>query len=280
MTGTKCQGCGADQTNGLSLCGTCRPTLSMALTNAAAFYTDVLRIKPGQRVRVRSAYQSTPPPLTDVTFDPVTVATCHVDAIVVGWVRNLCDDRPMIGQPPADVVRAMTWLEAHISTIATLEWGGECLREMRECERVLQRLLDKSDTGWHAGVCGNEVGREDVDGESVELLCPRRLYGVQSTAWVRCPECGRTWDAKQRRDVMMAEARDVAAPVTVIARAVVGLLDTETSVERLANRIDQWVKRKRLRSMGVRVIDGRPLQTYRIGDVFDLLGADAAPKAG
>lgn len=271
-----CLHCTAETTNGLALCSGCCKTLSVALVNTAAFYADALRIQPGQRVKVRSAYQSTPPPLATPSIDPVTVATCHVDAVVSGWVRCLTDDRPGIDEPPADIARACGWLERHIPSIATLEWGGELLRDMRECERRLQRLIDKSDTGWYAGVCGNEIGREwsDEDGEVVAVTCPRNLYGTMGTTWVRCPECGRTWDASARREVMMREARDEYAPVAVIARACVGLLDTEVSVQRLANRIDQWVKREKLHSLGVRVLveGGRPQRVYRLGDVFDLLG--------
>lgn len=281
MSGVTCMNCHADVTNGLALCERCQQTLTVALVNTAAFYGDALRIRPGQRVRVRGAYQSTPPPLTRPTFDPITVATCYVDAIVIGWVRNLVDDRPGIDEPPADIVRACAWLERHIPTIVTLEWAGELLREMRDCERRLQRLIDRSDTGWYAGVCGNEIGRETTeDGEVVPLHCPRQLYGTQSSSWVRCPECGRTWDAAARREVMMREARDEVAPVQAIAKACVGLLDNEVSVQRLANRIDQWVKREKLHSMGVRVLveGGKPQRVYRIGDVFDLLGhADVTP---
>ncbi len=285
MSKVQCMFCQADVTNGLALCARCQHTLVVALVNVAAFYTDALRIQPGQRVRVRSTYKSTPPPPVAVSFDPVTVATGYVDAIVIGWVRNLQDDRPGIDEPPADVARACAWLERHVLSIVTLDWAAEMLREMRDCERKLQDLIDRSDTGWYAGVCGNEIGRQVVDdeGEVVTVTCPRNLYGTMGTSWVRCPECGRTWDSEQRREVMMREARDESAPVSVIARAVVGLLDTEVSVQRLTNRIDQWVTREKLRSMGVRVLaDGKPHRVYRIGDVFDLLGVesrDSEPEA-
>lgn len=275
----KCLSCHAETTNGLALCARCQQTLSVALVNVAAFYADVLRIRPGERVRVRSAYQSTPPPGMAPSIDPITATTCYVDTIVVGWVRNLLDDRPgVVGEPPADIAKACGWLESLIPTIVTLEWAGEILREMRDCERRLQALIDRSDTGWYAGVCGNEIGREWAgegdDAHTVELICPRQLYGTQASSWVRCPECGRTWDASQRRDLMMREARDKVAPVSAIARAVVGLLDGEVSVQRLANRIDQWVARGKLHSLGVRVLadSGKPQRVYRIGDVFDLLG--------
>lgn len=273
----KCLFCTADVTNGLGLCERCQQTLSVSLVNVAAFYSDAIRIQPGQRVKVRGAYQSAPPPPVIPDPDPVSRTTDEVDVIVVGWVRNLEDDRPNLSRCPAGTVLACGWLEAHVKTIATLEWAGEVVREMLDCEKQLQRLIDRSDTGWYAGVCGNEIGREwigeDDDAEVVALNCERNLYGTMGTSWVRCPECGRTWDAGKRREVMIAEARDQSAPVSVIARAVVGLLDNEVSVQRLANRIDQWVSREKLHSLGVRVLaDGKPHRVYRIGDVFDLLG--------
>lgn len=276
----RCLFCDADVTNGLALCARCQQTLSVSLVNVAAFHADVLRIQPGERVKVRSTFRSTPPPSSEPSIDKITATTGYVDTIVVGWVRNLTDDRPQLSTPPSEVEKACGWLEDHISTIATLEWAGEMLREMLDCERRLQRLIDRSDTGWYAGVCGNEVGRElDDDGETVPVLCERNLYGTVGTTWVRCPECGRTWDAGQRREAMIRAARDESAPVAVIARAVVGMLDEEASVQRLANRIDQWVARGRLRSLGVRVLGGgKPQRVYRIGDVFDLLGHDTRAK--
>jgi len=280
VSGMRClnSDCGAETTNGLALCKRCQQTLTVALVNVGAFYTDALRIRPGERVRVKSTFQSAPPPPTAVTFDPVTVATGFVDAIVIGWVRNLEDDRPGIDQPPDDVAKACAWLENHVPTIVTLEWAGEMLREIRQCERRLQQLIDRSDTGWYAGVCGNEIGREWTGNGVQPVTCERSLYGTMGTSWVRCPECGRTWDAGQRREVMLREARDEMAPVSVIARAVVGLLDTEVSVQRLANRIDQWVKRGKLHDLGVRVLDdGKPHRVYRLGDVFDLLGVESRP---
>lgn len=279
MSAVQCFHCGAEVTNGLGLCATCQQTLRVSLVNVAAFYTDALRIQPGQRVRVRSAYQSTPPPATAVTFDPVTVTTGHVDAIVVGWVRNLEDDRPGIGQPPSDVAKACGWLESHVASIATLDWSGVMVGEILDCEHRLQRLIDKSDTGWYAGVCGNEVGRAVTDEGDVETVsCERNLYGTQGSAWVRCPECGRTWDAGQRREVMLAEARLEVAPVRVVARAVVGLIDGEHSVERLTRRIERWIDREQLRDLGVRVIGGKPRRVYSLGDVFDLVSGEVKPK--
>jgi hypothetical protein len=181
--------------------------------------------------------------------------------------------------------------------IATLEWAAELLRDALAAERKLQRILDRADTGWYAGKCGAVLEDERVhDGTTclcachhgaevcdiedgcgaevtmiAQVVCERGLYASPGHGWIRCPECGTTHDAASRRDRMIAEARDELAPVSAIARIVVGLFDTEQSVERMSNRIDQWVSRKQLRDFGVRVLDGKPRRVYRLGDVFDLL---------
>lgn len=275
---TTCRSCTATVSNGLALCENCTQTLRVALVNVAAFYTDALGITPGQRVKVRSAYKSTPPPGAEPRFDPVAATTGYVDAVVDGWCRNLTDDRPGIGTPPGDTAKACGWLESCVSSIVTLEWAGEILREMLDLERALQRLLDKSDTGKFAGICGNEIGREvDDDGLTVSLTCPRGLYRTESSPWVRCPECGRTWDAEQRRVKMRADAADELAPIRTIARVVVGLTD-EVSQERLTRRIEQWVHREQLQDYGVRVLDGQPRRVYRIGDVLALVSGEVKPR--
>lgn len=271
----KCDFCQAEMTNALAICTHCQQTLVVACVNVAAYFADVDRIRPGQRVRVRSAYQSTPPPSLEPPRDIIADTLDEVATIVFGWCRNLEDDRPGVPKLPAATETRCGWLESHVPSIATLEWAGECLREMLGCERLLRRILDRADTGWYAGICENEIGREVIDGEVFALACQRHLYGTQGTKWVCCPECGRTWDAGARRERMIDAARDEHAPVSVIAGVAVGLLDGELSVRRVANRIDQWVTRKKLVSMGVRVMaDGKPHRVYRLGDVFDLMGLE------
>lgn len=272
-----CLHCTATVNNGLALCDRCQHTLRESFVNVSAYYGDVDNIQPGQRVRVRSAYQSTPPPLSTDAVDQISNALDEAATVIVGWARNLADDRPQVGQLPSSIQTACGWLESYVASIATLEWAAECLREMQQVERSLRRILDKADTGQFAGPCGNEIGREEVNGESVPLTCQRGLYSVVSSNWVRCPECGRTWDAKERRDVMRRESEDRVVPVRVLARIAVGLTD-EVSEERLIRRIEKWVERKQLHPAGSRYLDGRLRKVYRIGDVIRLVSKEHAPK--
>lgn len=270
-TAQTCQWCTATVTNGLALCQRCQQTLSMSLVNVAAYFTDVDKIRPGQRVKVRSAYRSSPPPAITPAVDRIGETLDLVATIIYGWCRNLEDDRPgYLDTMPLSTATRCGWLEAYTATIATLPWASECLREMRDCERDLKRILDHSDTGRYVGVCGNEVGRGEVEGEVVPLMCERHLYLPPTANWVTCPECGRSWDGKDRQTVMLAMARDELAPIRVIASVVVHLSDDEPSVERLTRRIEQWVQRGKLFDYGVRVLDGRPRRVYKIDEVLRL----------
>lgn len=298
MSTESCTHCTAEVTNGLALCSTCQQTLRVALVNVAAFHTDVLRIQPGERVKTRSTFQSTPPPTLDDAHDPISAVAENVDNMLGTWCRVLADDRPMAETPPLGAVRQCAWLEVHVPTIATLEWAGELISEVMHAEKRLQAILDRSDTGWYAGQCGEVLLNERThDGEScvcechngyacsdpdicspvvpmiAAVVCERGLYVTQGQHWITCPECGKGHDTATKREQMMTEARDHVAPVSVIAKVVVGLMDTEVSVERLTNRIDKWVSRGQLHDLGVRVLDGKPRRAYRLGDVFDLLQA-------
>lgn len=273
-----CLSCTAETSNGLALCEMCQTTFTAACVNTAAYFSDVDRIRPGQRVKVRSTYKSTPPPAAQPPRDPIADALDHVATIVFGWCRNLEDDRPGVPTLPATTELRCGWLEANRRSIATLEWAGECLSEMLDCENMLRRILDRTDTGNYAGICGNEIGRQELpEGEVVTVTCPRHLYKSAGTDWVTCPECGRCWDGEQRREQMRKHAADELAPIRVIARIVVELTD-ESSVEKLTRRIEQWVHREVLPDYGVRVLDGRPKRVFRIGDVLKLVVGDVKPK--
>lgn len=269
---TTCMWCTAETSNGLALCQRCQTTLSVSLVNVAAYFADVDRIRPGQRVKVRSAYRSAPPPAVEPAPDRIAEALDHVATIVFGWCQNLEDDRPGVTpELPTLTERRCGWLEGCVTSIATLPWAADCLREIRDCERMLKTILDRSDTGRYVGVCGNEIGRSELDGEVVSVSCPRHLYLPPTTDWVTCPECGRSWNGKERQAAMVAMARDELAPIRVIASVIVQLVEEESSVERLTRRIEQWVQREKLNDYGVRVLDGRPRRVYRIDDVLKLV---------
>jgi hypothetical protein len=179
-----CLHCTATITNGLALCERCQQTLRVALVNAAAYYADLDRIRPGSRVKVRSTYVSSPPPGADPATDKIAATIEAVDNTVSTWTRALIDDRPQAGPPPANTGSALGWLESHVPSIATLEWANEFVRDVMAAEKTMRRVLDRSDTGWYAGKCGATLTPERPhDGFTCECACH---LGVECDL----PECG------------------------------------------------------------------------------------------
>lgn len=301
-----CSHCSAKTPDGIVLCERCQTTLRIGLVNVAAYYADLGRVRPGERVKARSAYRSTPPPDPRPRVDRIGRALDGTRAMLTGWIRVLIDDRPEQApgpsDPPGEYASASSltgWLEARVSTIVTIEWAGELLADVLYAERRLLKIVEASDTGWSAGVCGAVLEEErphdehscacachhgdsacDVPGGCGKadtlpaVICDRGLYATTGTTWIRCPDCGSTYDVAARREQMLAETRDEAAPISTIARALVGWLEAETSVERLTRRIRRWVDRGQLHSAGTRVIAGQVVKTYRIGEVLDLVQRD------
>lgn len=290
-TSTGCQHCGR-AVSGVTLCAVCTQTLRVCLTSLPAYFADVSRLKPPARVHGKGTADPTGNAATSAARDRVSEALDNAESTVTRWAKLFAAARPAILLPAAatdtteraeaaEVRRLCGWLEQHLNAIITLTWAGELLHGRRHpdgrwdisslthYEHVLQRIIDNADTGWSLGECGAEVGH-DPDGEPVR--CVRPLYAVPTLRYVRCPECGATWDVPERREWTIAQARDHVGTVREIARAVVGLIDTESSVERLAARIDQWVTRGRLHRQSFTA------KTYRVGDVMDLIREDHATR--
>jgi hypothetical protein len=123
------------------------------------------------------------------------------------------------------------------------------------------------------GTPGSAAGSPDPQ---VDDWCPADLFVTPGDTFLRCRTCGTFWSVAQRRDQVIAQARDALLPVAVIARAVVQLLEGEPSQQRLEARLRKWVERGLLDDYGVRVLEGRPRRVYRLGDVIDRLTREAS----
>jgi hypothetical protein len=195
----------------------------------------------------------------------------------------LCDDLPaaLAEEFTDDRAKAVTWLCAgldhHMTSIATLDWCGEFVRDLNRHEETLRGLTETLVPGWYAGGCTRRL--------TMEGACGHPTYVVPGLTWVTCQACGSTTYARDHLNAVLNEAREWVARPKAIAEAIVALVDTEGSVPKLYTRIRQWAhikalppihrtQRDHVWSNETKAIVVAEVEVgharYRFGDVLDL----------
>ena len=294
-TGLACLRCSATTTNGLALCELCRRKVVTDLEFLPTYFANLARWRPG-----RTAGKSVPSSrvlwdgVPQGTGDRVRDALDATSNALTTWARALADARPIVHRPvdlpdalimgevgDVDLDDAQTLhllaraFDKNLTTIATLDWAGQFAIEVSWHEESLRALTESVVPGWYAGGCG---------------LCGWGMHAVPGLTWVTCTGCGATTYVRDRLPIVLNEARDWVARPRQIADALVALLDAETSVPRLHERIRKWALRERLhpvdswgynpRLLYSRDYDPVNALRYRLGDVLDCIDASkAAEKA-
>ncbi len=284
-----CLSCYATTSNGLALCGLCQRKVTADLEFLPIYFRNLARWRPGR------SGTSRPVPGSRVLYDGERREGGTGDRIsdrldetmtaLTTWARALVDDR--LGRRPKPLTRAdatltgdlpeaitedaptvVAWLcaafEEYLSSIGTLEWCGQFVHDLNRHEAVLRGLTEVSIPGWYAGACARRV--------SMEGNCGAATYVVPGLTWVTCGSCGTTTHAADHLDTVLDEARGWVARPKALAEALVALLDSETSVDRLYDRIRKWESLGWLEPLRRTDADGDPIgpKRYRLGDVLDL----------
>lgn len=302
MTAPTCGSCERTTAPGTTLCGKCVTTLDHALANIPAYWSD-LDILRGKRTRYAtggatkgSVGKEQPMPL-DARFASRTGdGTRVVDDTrntITTWARTIIEEHDPIPGPtcpaclhvscheltrrrlPRDTIGSVcAYIAGWRHWIATEDWGPELLDELLDVERRLRRMIDRPADGWYAGLCGSETDLDD----GTTVVCTRELYADPGSPFVRCRDCGCTYDTAARRTILLAEAEDREVTVRTMTRIATTLGGIDASESRLDARIRTWVARGKISAGGTRVVDGRPRPVYRVGDVLDRLTEDAETK--
>lgn len=296
-----CLGCAAEVHAGTNLCRDCVHTLDKSLANIATYYDDLdtlrqKRTRYGGASTKGSIGKAQPLPLdgrfTDPTGQGSQVAWDTKNTITT-WTRICLDEWPPIpGQaclgpclhvtchtikarvhPRDTVASCCRYLARNRVAIAGKDWAGEILDELLDLEHRLSNIVDRPKDAWYAGVCGY-----DTETDVGVVTCTRELYAEPGAVFVRCQDCGSTYDVEARRKALLAEAEDREVTARTLARVVTTLGASGSGEAAIENRITTWVARGRLKPGGKRVIDGRPRPVYRVGDVLDLLADDAEAR--
>lgn len=286
-----CLHCGAETTNGLALCELCQRQVQLALVYLPIHFRNLARWRPGRA-------GSRPVPGSVVLYDGTTRGVGTGDRIsdrldeaanmLTTWARAAGDARPHIETLVDRLARArseeriteaesVAWLckgfGRFLTSVATLDWAGEFVRDLAHHEAILNGLNDLV-PGWYAGACRH---------------CQTPTSVIPGLTWVTCGGCGATTYARDHLDVVLDEARGWLARPKPLAEAIVALVDSEPSVQRLYTRLRQWaftgdlmaVRRvtrdyewndvtDRMEVADVEVGHAR----YRMGDVLDLVLRD------
>lgn len=291
-------------TSGLALCSACMSKADVALTYLPVYFRNLDRWQPG-RTGARQV------PGSRVLFDGDTRGGDRIGRALEEtlnalntWARVLTDDRPYLARLYArlgashragsiDDVQAVAWLcrgfDRWLTSVATLGWCGEFVRELDHLEHRLQTLSLDAVPGWYAGACRR---------------CGTPTFVLPGVTWVTCRSlvlvsvdengkrtykdvgCGATTYARDHLEVVLDEARSWVAPPKRLAEAVVALIDTEQSVTTLYERIKKWQQRGRIEcvdSLGyTRELDyaGERYapRRSRLGDVLDALAEANATR--
>lgn len=271
-----CLHCGATTSNGLALCELCQRKAATDLEFLPVYFRNLARWRPPARPNGSigmSGQWLIQRGETEGSLIGQALARSANDLST--WVRALTDDRE--AQAPGDceseaatVAVMCEWLIAHLTSIATLEWAGQFVRDVDRHERTLRGLTETMVPGWYAGSCRRRVAPETDEDSG---LCGAPTYVVPGLTWVTCSACGSTTYARDHLETVIDEAADWVAQPMRIAEALVVLIDTELSIPRLHKRISKWGERGRIDPLRRMDSDGDPTgpKRYRFGDVLAVL---------
>lgn len=270
MSITSCGHCGATTSNGLALCELCQYAATRNLEYLPVYFRNLARWKPGRA-------GSRPVPGSRVLWDGelrkeddrIGCALSAASSDMSAWVRCLEDDRGVqmpTAETEADAMSAACrLLGSHVTSIATLEWAGEFVKETTKHEQKLGSLTLEVAPGWYAGECAR---------------CSTPTHVIPGLTWVKCGGCGVTTYARDHLEAVMVEARGWRAKPMDLANALVALVDGELSAPRLNERIKKWSQRGHL--VAHRRLDADGDETgpkrYEFGQVIDRLFSEGQTR--
>lgn len=262
----KCFGCGAEVTNGLALCAMCIRSAELKLQYIGIYFTNLARWSPGRSGRRTVPGSREPIAPSQGRGDRVGIALDAASNMLTTRARELADNRAALAEAihrghdtdAATVTHLCTIFADNLTSMATLDWCGDLVRDLDQHEVILRTLTEQVAPGWYAGGCKR---------------CESGTYVVPGLTWVTCGSCGVTTYARDHLETILDEARGWVARPKALAEAVVALVDSEQSVPRLYDRIRSWSSQGWIDSIRRIDEDGDEVgpRRYRLGDVLDLI---------
>lgn len=292
---THCLHCHAETTNGLLLCEACRIAVLTYLEFLPVYFRNLARQRrPGRPNGSLGSGQQWLLRQGETDGSKIQPALSAASATLTVWAEQIDDTIPDAATEADAFAATCDLLTNALTHLAATDQAGRLFRDIARHEHTLRELTETVVPGWYAGACRQPAGR-DLEGN--HHVCGATIHVVPGLTWVTCPRCGATTHAAAHIDVILDEAVDWIAPPRQIAEAVVVLVDSEHSIDRLYERIRKWGQtRKRTvvrdgeevtivsppKIHGVRHLDpdGDPVgpKRYRLGDVLTRLRTEGATR--
>ncbi|QIK83098.1 hypothetical protein [Sanguibacter sp. HDW7] len=248
---------------GMTVCGDCANALAIRLLyvplTLAALEDAWLK---AQRFSVRSlgatSSEEAPVPFNDRAGSAARTLRSALLAIAT----TLAAATGRLGPVPTDVGLAR-YLAQAVPTLRARHDGPTLVAQLSAALDDADRSCDRPADRVPLGRCRQSL----EDGRT----CDATVYAARGQDVARCA-CGAEHDVRARRAALLGRAEHLDLPATQLARAIDGL-----GVEVTPKQIDNWVQRGRLTPAGM--TSTRPARrTYRVGDVLDIVNADAARR--
>lgn len=234
------------------ICGACAGQLARALGDIPMLATQ-LDISLSRQTSNSGGGRSAETPMP---YDlRASEAAYILKSTLVSWVHAISEQDNLA--QPADTLEAMArWLLARHAALCGYPAAEEAVDQICAAVRNAERAIDRPAERWFAGPCS----------------CGTDLYAKPGAPVVTCRDCGLTYDVADRRKWLLEASEDQLAYGALIAHALTTMGQPVTP-----ERIRTWAARGRIIAHGT---DPRGRPQYRVGDVRELLLADAHREQG
>ena len=240
------------------VCHGCASGLSFALLRGALLVRDLEITIARLNVTGESGQSSAETPLP---FDwDAADAAWSIRNTLTAWARHIheASGRPLPVDKP---MQLCSWMAEQVAWLRVRPEAEQAFDELHNAMRLVRHTIDLHSDRWYAGRCGAPQG------QGTATYCDTDLYARSGADWVTCPNCGASFDAEDRKAVLLDSVRDHLTYAETIARALSAWGWKVTS-----SQIRGYAHRHRLLAHG-HDEHARPL--YRCGDVIDLLVSSA-----
>lgn len=256
-----CQHCKRPTQN--YLCDDCTDTLHDMLSQIPWLLDELdTRIQKLDRINIGTIGRSRrPDELTVIDFDALELAR-DIRKKLLKWVTNIAQHHT--GRQPAALHTVTTpdlarWLATNTHAIARLALAGALYRDINHIVGTNQQggqLIRAINPVEHhlVGPCPTITGR---DHNGTPRQCTTTLYADTYDRTVTCPTCKQDIDVETTR-IRAAQARDLHTRDA--------LLDVLTNIDEpvTPDRLDAWIRARRLRPAGYLHANDNTITEYRI----------------